>query len=60
MSRQQVYFEIGIGDNRAGRITFELRGDVCPKTCANFRALCTGEKGYGYEDAPSTASSPAS
>ena len=52
MSRQQVYFEIGIGDRRAGRITFELRGDVCPKTCANFRALCTGEKGYGYEGCP--------
>lgn len=46
MARQlpRVFFDITIGGTPAGRVTIELRSDVCPKTCANFRALCTGEK----------------
>ncbi len=28
-----------------GRMVFELFKDLCPKTCGNFVALCTGEKG---------------
>jgi peptidylprolyl isomerase len=44
-----TFFDITINGQPAGRIQFKLRDDVVPKTAANFRALCTGEKGYGYE-----------
>nr|XP_031858842.1 peptidyl-prolyl cis-trans isomerase [Kwoniella shandongensis]KAA5525914.1 peptidyl-prolyl cis-trans isomerase [Kwoniella shandongensis] len=44
----KVYFDVAINNAPAGRITFKLFDDVVPKTAANFRALCTGEKGFGY------------
>ncbi|MGI5401094.1 peptidylprolyl isomerase [Streptomyces sp. CA-135486] len=44
-----VFFDITINDEPAGRIVFQLFDDVVPKTARNFRELATGEHGYGYE-----------
>ncbi|XP_027885119.1 peptidyl-prolyl cis-trans isomerase A-like isoform X1 [Xiphophorus couchianus] len=45
----QVYFDIAADNEPLGRVTFELNADVVPKTAENFRALCTGEHGFGYK-----------
>ncbi|KAJ2943947.1 hypothetical protein O0L34_g8270 [Tuta absoluta] len=45
----QVYFDISVNKQEMGRIIMLLRADVVPKTAENFRALCTHEKGYGYQ-----------
>jgi peptidylprolyl isomerase len=43
---KKVFFDITIDDEDAGRLEFELYSKDLPKTTENFRALCTGEKGY--------------
>ncbi|KAK8725577.1 hypothetical protein OTU49_010625 [Cherax quadricarinatus] len=45
--RIRCFFDIEIDGIPSGRVIFELFSDVCPKTCENFRALCTGEMGEG-------------
>lgn len=47
----KCFFEVSWPEGnveRTARINFNLYNDVVPKTAENFRALCTGEKGFGY------------
>jgi peptidylprolyl isomerase len=48
-SNQKIFFDIKIGGIKAGRIVFELFQNITPKTAENFRALTTGEKGFGFK-----------
>ncbi|XP_064458385.1 peptidyl-prolyl cis-trans isomerase-like [Ornithodoros turicata] len=49
MSLPRVFFDISADGAPLGKIVMELRSDVTPKTAENFRALCTGEKGFGFK-----------
>merc|ERR1711937_738161 len=46
----KCFFDMTAGGKALGRIEMTLREDVVPKTAENFRALCTGEKGFGFAE----------
>ena len=44
----KCFLDVSIGGSPVGRIEVDLFGEIAPKAAENFRALATGEKGFGY------------
>ncbi|KAA1066008.1 Multifunctional pyrimidine synthesis protein CAD [Puccinia graminis f. sp. tritici] len=51
MSQQgpNCFFDVTVNGQPLGRIEFKLYDDVVPKTCENFRTLCTLPPKKGYK-----------
>ncbi|XP_072505744.1 peptidyl-prolyl cis-trans isomerase A-like [Notamacropus eugenii] len=49
MANPKVCFDTTVNNEPLGQITFELFVKKAPKAAENFRALSTGEKGFGYK-----------
>ncbi len=41
--RPKAFFDLTIGNDKLGRVVFELASDIVPKTVENFQLLCTGK-----------------
>jgi peptidyl-prolyl isomerase F (cyclophilin D) len=50
VEKVSVFLDIEADGESLGRIIIELDTDIVPKTSENFRALCTGEKGFGFKE----------
>uniref|UniRef100_A0A8C0Z0Z4 Peptidyl-prolyl cis-trans isomerase n=2 Tax=Canis lupus familiaris TaxID=9615 RepID=A0A8C0Z0Z4_CANLF len=50
MVNPTLFFDIAVDGEPLGRVSFQPFADKVPKTAENFRALSTGEKGFGYKD----------
>merc|ERR1711874_833993 len=49
MSEVRTFFDVTADGQPLGWVVMKLRPDVVPNTAENFRALCTGEKGFGFK-----------
>ncbi|XP_047456055.1 ranBP2-like and GRIP domain-containing protein 3 isoform X2 [Mugil cephalus] len=49
-SNPRVFLAVAADGQPLGTVTIELFSHIVPKTAENFRALCTGEKGFGLRD----------
>lgn len=45
----RCFLDVSIDGQHTGRIVIELRPDVMPRTCENFRSMCTGQHGWTYK-----------
>ena len=51
LQNPKVYFDVSIGGQEGfSRVVMEIKKDVVPRTAANFLALCTHSKGYGFKN----------
>eukprot|EP00871_Galdieria_phlegrea_P006012 jgi/Galph1/899/GphlegSOOS_G5637.1 len=46
LKNPRVYLSLAVENEKPRTVVFQLFADLVPKTVENFRALCTGEKGY--------------
>jgi len=50
-SNVKVFFTMDIGGKTGfKKIVMEIKEDIVPKTAANFKALCTHDKGFGFKN----------
>ncbi|GAB4030463.1 hypothetical protein GCM10028809_23580 [Spirosoma gilvum] len=46
----RVFLDLSISNfGQPLKVVIELYDDIVPRTAANFRALCTGQNGFGYK-----------